>query len=64
MLIEVLDTTGHAFEGLRFPLPEKGTKLVFGDYDWDIIDVIDNGDGTYTLVDPNFVALVKEIKEE
>jgi hypothetical protein len=63
MLIEVLETTGHMFEGMRFPLPEKGSKLVLGEYDWDVIDVIDQGNGIYTLVDPNFIALVKEVKE-
>lgn len=64
MLIEVLNTTGHQFEGLRFNLPVKGSKLVLGEYNWDVINVIDNGDGTYTLVEPNFIALVREVKEE
>lgn len=50
------------FEGLRFILPTIGSKLVLGDYDWDVIDIIDHGDGTYTMVDPNFIALVREVK--
>lgn len=62
MLIEVLETTGHMFEGLRFILPTIGSKLVLGDYAWDVIDIIDHGDGTYTMVDPNFIALVREVK--
>lgn len=64
MLIEVLETTGHHFEGLRFNLPVKGAKLILGECSWDVIDIIDHGDSTYTLVDPNFVALVREVKEE
>lgn len=64
MLIEVLETTGHAFEGIRFQMPKIGDKLVLGDYDWDVIDILDNKDGTYTLVDPNFIAIVKYVDKE
>jgi hypothetical protein len=31
MLIEVLETTGHAFEGIRFDIPSIGERLVLGD---------------------------------
>ena len=62
MLIEVLETTGHMFEGMRFELPPVGTKLVLGEYSWDLIDIVDQGNGIYTLVDPNFIAIVKEVK--
>lgn len=63
MLIEVLETTDHRFIGMRYPLPNIGDKLVFEEYNWDIVDIINHNDGTYTIVDPNYVALVREIKE-
>jgi hypothetical protein len=63
MLIEVLETTGHVFEGIRFDMPSIGDKLVLGDCSWDVVDIVDNRDGTFTLVDPNFIAIVREVKE-